>query len=48
MIIAYFKNLENGKEFSKEFYNEYDKREFLKKCKYSKKISYIGCTKVWG
>lgn len=45
MWIGYFKNLKTGQTFSKEFENEYQKRQFMIKCRYSKKIKSLGCVK---
>ena len=43
---GYFRNLETGKIFTKMFDNDYEKRKFLTKCRYSKKIKSLGCVKV--
>lgn len=45
---GYFRNLKTGEMFVKMFDNDYDKRQFLIKCRYSKKIRSLGCVKVWG
>ena len=45
---CYFKNLENGKEFTKIFDSQYLMEKFLTKCRYSKKIKSIGKVKLWG
>lgn len=45
---GYFRNLKTGEIFTKMFDNDYDKRQFLTKCRYSKKIRSLGCVKVWG
>ena len=45
---GYFRNLKTGEMFVKMFDNDYDKRQFLIKCMYSKKIRSLGCVKVWG
>ena len=48
---GYFRNLETGKIFTKIFDNDYEKRKFLTKCRYSKKIRSLGCVRndqlVW-
>lgn len=45
---CYFRNLDTGKEFSIEFDNDYLMRQFLTKCRYSKRIKCIGKVKQWG
>ena len=40
---GYFKNLITGEIFTKIFQNDYEKRMFLAKCRYSKKIKSMGC-----
>lgn len=45
---GYFRNLKTGEIFTKMFDNDYDKRKFLTKCRYSKKIRSLGCVKIWG
>lgn len=47
MWICYFKNLLNGKEFEKVFYDQQEMNTFLTKCRYSKKIRFIGRQDVW-
>lgn len=42
MYVCYFRNLKTNEIFSKTFENDYDKRQFLTKCRYSKKIRYLG------
>ena len=46
MFRCYFKNVENGKEFCKEFDSPYLMNQFLTKCRYSKRIRLIGKTRV--
>ena len=46
MYNCYFKNLETGKEFCKQFENPYLMNKFLTKCRYSKRIRFIGKTRV--
>lgn len=48
MTKCYFRNLENGKTFSKVFDSPYLMNQFLTKCRYSKKIRCIGKVQVWG
>lgn len=43
---GYFRNLETGKIFTKMFDNDYEKRKFLTKCRYSKKIRFLGCVRA--
>lgn len=45
MWIRYFKDLKTGKKFSKVFDNEYEYKQFMIKCRYSKNIRSLGCTK---
>lgn len=47
MYKCYFKNLNNNEEFYKLFDSPYLMNKFLNKCKYSKKIKYIGMVRVW-
>ena len=35
-------NLKSGKEFSKAFYDKWQKDKFVKKCSYSRKVKVIG------
>lgn len=42
MYVCYFQDLEKDKIFSKAFESPYLMKKFLTKCKYSKKIRYIG------
>ena len=42
MYFCYFQDLEMDKVFSKVFESPYLMKKFLTKCKYSKKIRYIG------
>ena len=42
MIKCYFRNLDNNKIFSLKFDNPYEKNKFLTKCRYSKRIRYLG------
>lgn len=42
MYTCYFKDLEKDRIFSKKFENPYLMNKFLTKCRYSKKIRYIG------
>lgn len=44
---CYFRNLDNGKEFSKIFESQYLMERFLTKCRYSKRIKCIGKVKQW-
>ena len=44
---CYFRNLDNGKEFSKMFESQYLMERFLTKCRYSKRIKCIGKVKQW-
>lgn len=46
MFRCYFKNLENGNEFCKEFESPYLMNQFLTKCRYSKRIKLIGKTRI--
>lgn len=45
---CYFKNLKNGETFEKVYDSQYEMEQMLRKVKYSKKIKFIGRTKVWG
>lgn len=42
MCICYFQDLLKDRIFPIKFDSPYKMRQFLKKCKYSKKIRYIG------
>lgn len=48
MYRYYFRNLETGKEFYIEEENPSLMKSMIRKSKYSKKIEYLGRTKVWG
>ena len=48
MTRCYCRNLENGKEFSKDFESPYLMNQFLTKCRYSKRIRCIGKVQLWG
>lgn len=37
-------DLETNKRFTKTFWNEFQMRNFVRKCKYSKKVKVIGIT----
>lgn len=43
---CYFKNLNNGETFIKEFDSQYLMEQMLRKVKYSKKIKLIGRTRI--
>jgi len=45
---CHFKNLKSGEIFTKVFDSPYLMDQMLRKVKYSKKIIYLGRTKVWG
>lgn len=45
---CYFRNLEKGYDFEKVFDSPYLMNKFLTKVRYSKRIAYIGKTKIWG
>ncbi|MEE3417786.1 MAG: hypothetical protein VZQ62_00435 [Methanosphaera sp.] len=42
MYIVELLNLKTGKEFSKAFYDKWQKDKFVKKCSYSNKVKVIG------
>lgn len=48
MYRYYFQNLLNGETFYKDEENYGMMIKFINKCKYSKKIMYLGRTKLWG
>ena len=48
MTKCYFRNLENGKTFSKVFDSPYLMNQFLTKCRYSKRIRCICKVQVYG
>lgn len=45
---CYFENLKTGVVFTKIFDSEYKKNQFMIKCRYSKKIKSLGCSKCSG
>lgn len=47
MYICYFKDLVNDREFCKKFSSPYLMNQFLTKCRYSKKIRFLGSSKQW-
>lgn len=47
MYRCYFRDLETGKEFSKEYESPYEMNKFLNKLKYSKKLKCIGKVKLY-
>ena len=46
-IKCYFRDLQTDRVFSKLFSSPYFEQQFLTKCRYSKKIRYIGREEVW-
>lgn len=45
---CYFKNLKTGEIFTKFFDSPYLMKQFLTKCRYSKKIKSLGSVQVYG
>lgn len=48
MFKCYFMNLKTGEIFTKEFDSPYLMKQFLTKCRYSKKIKSLGSVSVYG
>lgn len=45
---CYFKNLKTNEIFTKEFDSPYLMKQFLIKCRYSKKIKSLGQVSIYG